>query len=489
MGPDSLLTNPRDENRARRTIAIIGGGLSGTALAIQLLLQALADVHITIIERRQSLGRGVAYSTQFDSHLLNVRAGDMSILPDRPGHFVQWLNRSGRPWQATDFVPRRIYGDYVFDTLCDAQAHAGSQVKFSWIRSRAVDAQPTAGGLCIEMDNGRAIEAGLAVLSVGNSSRAAPLPGSDRAAIIQPWNWTELLEIPPTAPVLLIGSALTAVDVLLVLDDRGHCGPIHMVARRGLLPNAHREAAGSAPAAPLTDFPPTARGLLRLIRDLAEKMTQACGDWRPAVDAMRPHTVKIWQSLTLTEQRRLLRHVRPYWDVHRHRTAPAATTRISRMLGAGRLRMYAGRILSMRPAADTGRQMAEIKLRSGGNLALEFDYAINCAGTREDFRTWDNPLVRSLFARKMIQSDALDIGLCVDSNGRLIGIEDTSFPLFTLGPSLKGQLWETTAVPEIRKQARTLAQILLTTLDNRSRNRKARLGLSDCIGLCSIPPS
>src|ERR1700732_3281094 len=100
---------------SRRTIVIIGGGLSGTALAIQLLLQAVVDVHITIIEPRQSLGRGVAYSTQFDSHLLNVRAGDMSILPDSPGHFVRWLNRStGRTWQATDFVPRRIYGDYVF---------------------------------------------------------------------------------------------------------------------------------------------------------------------------------------------------------------------------------------------------------------------------------------------------------------------------------------------------------------------------------------
>jgi uncharacterized NAD(P)/FAD-binding protein YdhS len=328
-----------------------------------------------------------------------------------------------------------------------------------------VDAWRRFGALSIELDNGPPIEADLAVLAVGNSPSSSAVQGFTGVPMLQPWNWRELLEIPAAAPVLLIGSGLTAVDVVLSLDDRGHRGPIYMVSRRGLLPSAHSAAAGSALAVPLAKFPASARGLLRLIRDLAGKTNRDGGDWRPAVDAIRPYAVRIWQSLTLAEQRRFLRHVRPYWDVHRHRMAPAVATRISKLLDAGRLRIYGGRIVSMRSGGNA-RHVAELKRRSGGVLTVEFAYAINCAGAQDDPRSWDNRFVRSLLKRGMIQPDSLNIGLLSDRDGGLLGVENChKSTFFALGPPLKGQLWEAIAVPEIREQASTLAQVLLATLD------------------------
>ncbi|HWY24061.1 MAG TPA: hypothetical protein VNX47_04035, partial [Nevskia sp.] len=58
--------------------------------------------------------------------------------------------------------------------------------------------------------------------------------------------------------------------------------------------------------------------------------------------------------------------------------------------------------------------------------------------------------------------DALGLGLLTDAQGALLDRDgQASTWLYTLGPARKGQLWETTAVPEIRVQAQALARRLL----------------------------
>ena len=76
-------------------IAIIGGGFSGTALAVQLLRRSGGPV--TLIERSGAWGPGLAYGTRCDRHLLNVRAERMSLFPDDPDHFTRWLAGAGLP--------------------------------------------------------------------------------------------------------------------------------------------------------------------------------------------------------------------------------------------------------------------------------------------------------------------------------------------------------------------------------------------------------
>jgi uncharacterized NAD(P)/FAD-binding protein YdhS len=464
----TVFTNPAGGHRVGPTIAIVGGGLSGTAVAIQLLLHAVGNLQIVIIEPRHALGRGVAYSTEFESHLLNVAAGNMSILPDVPDHFVNWLNRSTtKVWHPAAFVQRRIYGDYIYESLCEAAARAPKGVRLEWRRSRAVEAQAQAEKLSIRLESDDRIEADAAVLALGNAFSTIAFPGSGEIPLVQPWSWKELEQIPLDAPVLLIGSGLTAVDAVLSLDERGHRGPIHMVSRRGLLPHAHCESGAAVPAdVPTHDFPTSARGVLRWIRRMVEQRASAGGDWRGVIDALRPFTDRIWQNLTPAEQRRLLRHLRPYWDAHRHRMAPEVAARISHLMDTGQLQIHRGRVLTITAGDDIGRWVAQIGLRSGGHLKLEFERVINCAGAQDDFGGRDDPLVQSLLARGLIQCDTLKLGLLVDRHGRLLNFGNRPAPaIYTLGPPLKGRLGETIAVPEIRVQAKALAQLLLATLE------------------------
>jgi uncharacterized NAD(P)/FAD-binding protein YdhS len=453
--------------RAVPTVAIVGGGLSGTAVAIQLLLHASRDLQIVIIEPRESLGRGLAYSTEFESHLLNVVAGNMSVLPDNPGHFVNWLNRStGKVWNPSAFVPRRIYGDYIYHSLCEAVAHCRTGVRLEWLRSRAVEAQAQGASVSIGLESGQRVEADAAVLALGNASSTGAFPWAAGIPLPQPWSRKELGQIPLDSPVLLIGSGLTAVDAVLSLQEKGHRGPIHMVSRRGLLARAHCESGAPAPMDIGTqEFPASARRLLRWIRLTVERARNAGSDWRGVIDGLRPFTNRIWRNLTQSEQRRFLRHLRPYWDVHRHRMAPQVADRISHLMDTGQLKIHAGRIVGVEHSQASGRQVAEIRLRSGLYLSLEFERAIHCAGAQDDFAGRDDPLIGSLIARGLIQCDPLKLGLLADRYGRLLRLGNGSGPaLYTLGPPLKGQLGETIAVPEIRVQAKALARHVLATL-------------------------
>src|SRR5512138_1194658 len=106
-------------------VVIIGGGFSGTALAVQLLRCGNARREITLIESRERLGRGIAYGTSLDAHVLNTRAGRMSLLPDDSEHFVNWLRRRGERASGGDFVSRRLYGEYVEETFLSALHEAG----------------------------------------------------------------------------------------------------------------------------------------------------------------------------------------------------------------------------------------------------------------------------------------------------------------------------------------------------------------------------
>src|ERR1700729_1987855 len=97
-----------------RSIAVIGGGASGALIAAHVLKCADDDVHLTLIEPRAQIGRGLAYATENESHRLNVRASNMSAFPDDPDHFWNWLRATGhRGEDHFCFLPRSVYGRYL----------------------------------------------------------------------------------------------------------------------------------------------------------------------------------------------------------------------------------------------------------------------------------------------------------------------------------------------------------------------------------------
>jgi uncharacterized NAD(P)/FAD-binding protein YdhS len=437
-----------------RTVIIAGGGASGLLLAHALVRAGAAA---TVVEPRAGLGAGVAYSTPFPCHVLNVPAAGMSALAGRPDHFVAWLAAAGHDADPAAFVPRSLYGAYLAALADEARALGGP--RFRHVRARAVDAEPSDDGVRATCDDGTTIDGDAFVVAVGNAN-PSPWPNVCDAVRTSPRffdsAWSEgAFDGAATDAVVLLGTGLTAVDAVLGLRHRGHRGPIVMVSRRGLLPHEHR----------LFDRPPALSLDATTIADVIAAGRDARrspeSDWRLAVDALRSETNARWAALGVDAQRRFVRHVMPFWNVHRHRMAPQAAKTIAQLLADGTLRMIAGRTGAL-ALSDAGIEVP-VQLRGGGDrVTIAAQRVVNCSGPEHDITKRTNPLLRRLVERGSLVPHPLLIGSRVASDGALIdaaGIPSTRF--YAIGPVRFGTLIETTAIPEIRQQVHDLAGVLL----------------------------
>jgi uncharacterized NAD(P)/FAD-binding protein YdhS len=469
-----MLTNQTDSDQrlSRLTVAIIGGGFTGATLAAQLLRNSGGSVSVLLIERGARLGRGVAYSTECTEHLLNVRARNMSAYPDDPQHFLNWARLNHNPGASPDdYLPRPLYGQYIASMLQqEIERHPG-QVEHVQDEAEAVSMAGIGESAEIRLRSGRTLYADRVVLALGNFPPGDPrLPGRAPHSlryVSNPWKASALGDLSNDKSVLLVGSGLTSVDVAITLRGRGFRGTIHILSRRGLLPQVHKATAPWPPFC-TEQSPRTVRGLLRLIRTQVEAAQKAGSGWRAVIDSLRPFAQEIWRSLSFKERRRFLRHVRPYWDVHRHRVAPSIGDTIAKLVRDGQVIVYAGRVTNYRESID--RVNVELRDRkTGAQRVLYVDRVINCTGPETDCRRVDDPLIENLLAQGLVRPDPLFLGIDVDSKGALIDPSGSpSLVLYTIGPARKGSLWETIAVPEIRAQAAQLADHLALTLEQQS---------------------
>jgi uncharacterized NAD(P)/FAD-binding protein YdhS len=452
-----------DASRGEFTVAILGGGFTGAVLAIQLLRRGSAGLRVVVVERQSPPGRGVAYSTPYNWHLLNVPAGKMSMFADDPGHFVRWARRSHDPMvREEDYLPRRVYGQYVESTLCEAQNAGAAQLE--WIAGEALSAEPAEDGVQVELRSGRRVAADVAVLAVGNLRPSDPsLPGLpiDHPRYIRyAWSASAMDGVERERDVVLVGSGLTAVDTVMSLRAHGFKGTVHLVSRRGLLP--HPQAAASAePWRFEGTMPRTARGLVRLVRRQMQLSLEQGRDWRSVIDGLRPFTAQVWQRLPPGERKRFLRHVRAHWEVVRHRIPPPVAKLLGYQLTEGKVRVYAGWVVR----CEQQGERLELRIRerrSGQETVLAADRIVNCTGPETDCRRLDDPLLVDMRAQGWIRPDELFLGLDVTPQGRVRDRDGrASGVLYAAGPARKGQLWETTAVPELRVQVEELARHLL----------------------------
>lgn len=440
------------------TITIIGGGASGTLLAIQLIrLNQKQPLTIHLVESRPQPGRGVAYSAASLTHRLNVPAGKMSAFPEEPEHFHRWLLSQGHALEADAFVPRRWYGDYLAALLEESLAGNAAAVTLQLHQDEAVDVSHAAGGLVVQLASGQQLPSDQVVLAFGNflpphlrggSQEYLSHPGYQH----NPWDPQLVDKVPAEARVLIIGMGLTAVDTILSLHEAGHRGPIQAISTHGWAPAVH-ELGHSYPSFSAELAGKTSvRELLRIVRRHLALAQQNGSNWRAVVDALRPDTQALWQGLPLAEKRRFMRHLRRIWDVSRHRMPAECAAVLAELEAAGQLQRLTGRINNIEPAAD-GLQVSY--RRHDEQHSLTVDVLINCTGSESHFARLEQPLVRNLLAKGLIQPDALGLGLQAKPDGQ-IGPR-----LFTLGTALKGILWESTAIPEIRSQAQHLAARLL----------------------------
>ncbi|MGA8535447.1 MAG: FAD/NAD(P)-binding protein [Candidatus Tumulicola sp.] len=438
----------------RYDVAIVGGGFSGSLVAAHLARHGGPDLSVCMFEPSE-LGRGAAYGTRHRDHLLNTRASAMSAFPDEPDHFVRWIGARAKP---DDFVSRTLYGDYVAEIAHRAFEHP----YFAIVPERVVAAELAgSGGFLVTTASGQWFSAETLVLATGN-----PAPNDDflprglldhPGYVADPWR-TDYRRV--AGDVLLIGSGLTALDVLVALEASGHRGSVHVVSRHGRFPEVHADGLAPCDAVPVldaTDARSLVRSFRRQVRDAAERGV----DWRVVVDAIRPEGETLWKRLSAAERRRFDRHLRTKWERHRHRAPQQADAARRRYRQSGRLFVRAGRIIGFAGGS------VKVEPAAGAPLRLRPDWIVNCTGPGRSRRLLADPLLAGLLQNGIASPEQLGYGIGVDGDLGVVGADGRSVRgLWVSGPLARGARFEATAVPELRVMAQLVAAKALAALDD-----------------------
>jgi uncharacterized NAD(P)/FAD-binding protein YdhS len=371
-------------------------------------------------------------------------------LQQRRGLLAEALVESGLDLSAA-FVPRRLFGDYVEERVneaLDSKAPTG----LSSIRGEVVRLLDDTRGVLLT--DGRQIRADIVVLAMGNLPPRPP-GGPDRWLydsgffIPDPWAPDAFSDVDPTESLLLIGSGLTTVDTALRLIKRGHRGPLLATSRRGLVPQIHA-AGGTWPEFLHDKIPASPLALTKLLRRQIALADAQGIIWQRVFDAARPMVPSIWNGWSDFHRRQFLRHLRPRWDVHRHRMAPRVSATFSHLQSSGALEVLPGRIAGYRPVGH----LVEISLRvRGGELrTFQAGHVVNCTGPGGDFAKTAIPLIADLRNRGLALPDPLGVGLETRDCAVIDRFREPSTWLFALGPLTRPAWWEITAVPEINLQ-------------------------------------
>lgn len=436
-----------------RTIVIVGGGASGALLAVHLARQADRP-GVVVVEPRAEIGPGLAYSTRSPGHLLNVRAANMSAFPDRPDHFLDWLRRDHDPEADGGlFAPRMAYGRYLRSL---AQA-AG--IVHCRTMATAVTVERDAARLVLA--DGTVLGADHVVLALGHFPPVDLPHVSDDAVARRIYYrdpWADHAPMPDRdAPVVLIGTGLTAVDMLLRLREEGHRGPVTMISRHGLPSLGHIPCAPCAQAAIPPGTAPAARAYLRALHAALRDGVA----WPAAIDSLRGTSNLLWARLPLSEKIRFRRHLFHRWSVARHRMAPSVAARVAHDMQRGTLAIRRGHVHALAAGGDGG----VLTLRTArGTEILAASRVINCSGPATDYRHVGSALLRGLLRTGQAVPGEMGVTLATGAGGAVRDAAGHCSPVLSaMGPMRAGTLFETTAIPEIRQQAAELAARLVRT--------------------------
>jgi uncharacterized NAD(P)/FAD-binding protein YdhS/predicted metal-dependent enzyme (double-stranded beta helix superfamily) len=477
--PPTMKPRRREQESRVPTIAIVGGGFSGSMTAAQILRRAAAanvEVKVALVERRGAIGEGLAYGTRDPSHLLNVPAGRMSAWSDKPDDFVDWVSQRHGQTSAKDFLPRQWYGEYVRETLLNTaiEADESAQLSVTIDEVRRIARRPL-GGWMVHFANHASLAADAVVLAIGHRPPSDPLGklwrGSRARFIADPWQPFVTNAVRPDEPVVILGTGLTAFDAVLSLSKTPRHAPITLLSRRGLIPETH--AAAPIPPADLkalvAELLAEPRGvrvksLFHLVRNKVRDATAAGHDWRSVVDGLRPHTAALWHAMPLCERQKFLARLRPYWEVHRHRMALDIAVKIQALVDRGLVRIMAGSV----SAAHADEDAVRLFVRERGQdrlVEVHAGWVLNCTGPTACNSAESNPVIGSLLVHGWVQPDELGLGLETTADGNAIDAHGRCSPdLFVVGTLRKPALWESTAVPELRGQAAAVADATLKHL-------------------------
>ncbi len=429
-------------------IAVVGAGLSGVSMAIQILHKNASQKVLLFEKNRTRTGRGIAYSGTLPYQPLNVVASKMSLFLDAPMHFYNWLAPRAKQYNINvgpdSFVKRSIYGDYV----CEMLEYYIRSGRLEVINTAVQDIVQVDDTHCLVHTEAQTYQVNHAILATG-VNEPKRLPFTDEV-LVNAWDTHYFTQIKPEDDVLLIGTGLTMVDWVVSLKIQGHKGKIYAISRHGWLPMVH-ESYNT-----IQRFSPVDTNLASLVQDFKSSIKNIGMSWRQIVDELRPVTAQVWKSWSLTERSLFLNKLSSLWDIHRHKMPQESALHIAELIERGQFIVRSGRIDSIIKNADS--TWACTYKAASKQHTIQAQHVINCTGPESNINKLPNPLFQHLIQKGTIQPDALNLGIEANHEGRVIAKDGTVLQnIWIVGPPRKAQLWESVALHEIRQQSANIA--------------------------------
>lgn len=456
-------------------IGIIGAGFSGISLAAQLLLKQKTSCSVCLFGKKDQFGLGVAYSTTSPWHLLNVRAVNMGIYADDSGDFYHWLVENEAFWRKIDpsfqeltitedsYLPRKLYALYLKSILEELKRRPD----FDMVQDTVLDVELVSqDNFRVICQNGNQTIVNRVVLATGvQTSRNLPFAISDNRYMANVWKSNEsdverwITETDENTTIFIIGTGLTMLDIVTSLFRHNYKGRIVALSHHGQLPVSHLAERLSNEA--ISNNFLVKNGLLYKFRTFFKTLNQSKLDgkeWRQVFDGLRPHIPEIWKSLSLNDRKQFLRHLLPLWNRHRHRMPPKSAEMIDLLKSENRLKIYAGSIVKIEVSRKNNLKVIYKVKGLKEEQFIDAQYVYNCTGPGYILRNQSNEVLKNLLDREWIREDELGLGIKV--NDHFVAEGKIKDRIYVMGPLLYGELFEATAVPEIRQHAAVIASNL-----------------------------
>lgn len=454
-----MLSSPR----TAPVVAIVGGGVSGAAVAYNLAETGIFGCEqIVLFEPRELLGAGLAYDTLEPAHRINVPSTRMSLFPDDPEHFQRWIEANDAIAGDADALapsgalyPRRgLFGRYMnamIQPLVDSKA-------ILHVRQRVLSAERRDGRWHLEGDGGYVVDADILVVATSHPAPSAPEPLASGLAgypgfVADPTRAGALDPIGRDDRILIVGNGLTSADVVAALDLRGHRGEITTISRRGLRSRGHpllpQDPFGDFTSEPAT----TASELLKRVRAAIRAAGEEGLSWHAVIDQVRGEGEALWQGLPVAERRRIARHLRPFWDVHRFRVAPQVEASSEAAIAEGRMTVLAGTVAEVGIDGDGIRCVLRLG-RSRSRVERHFDAVVVTTGPGHGGILRSQPFLAGLAAQGYLANDPTGLGLACNGKSQAIGTAGTAEQsLFVSGPLARGTFGELMGLPQVTEHA------------------------------------
>jgi uncharacterized NAD(P)/FAD-binding protein YdhS len=457
-----------------KKIGIIGGGFTGTMLASQLIEKSNTPFEIIIIAKKETFIKGIAYNPYSKKHLLNVITSKMSAYPNLPNHFLDWVMKmpdfkdKDQTLIANSFLPRYLYGEYLIDIWKNTESNAKSKnITITFCDNEVIDLNLKKNTISLTLDNKSELIINQCIIATGNN-----LPGNpsiknnnfytNKNYFQNPWSADSVKNIKSNLPVLIIGNGLTMVDTVFGLIENNFKEEIYSISPNGfnILPHRHNGLKYTK----LTEELKENMRLYDLVKLVNKhiKISRSFGvSAEPIIDSLRPYSQKIWQSFTDEEKKLFMQRIRHLWGVARHRFPVHSHDKIQQLRIDGKLHIYAGKIVDIN---ETGEcvTVEYFDKKEKQNKKIKVSRVINCTGPETNLMNLDGNFLKNCLQKGIIKQDNLKLGISANTQTFQVinSIGEAHKNLFTLGSNLKGELWESTAVNELRDQAEQLAEQL-----------------------------